>query len=184
MNKKNSPSQIATILVPPPPPPPAGSHEILLTVLEADFKDIFEAEPTGCDGRGTPFKMELATLSPGLKDYEVLDDRTGKKYIRVYNSKATIRFRIQRRVGEKGSIFPVGIGFVQLSPTPANPQERLGLNCFDPVKRDPGDRVLTVGCNFNELGEAYDFYLFIQDGRYGRIGIIDPRIVHDSTKDD
>jgi hypothetical protein len=95
---------------------------------------------------------------------------------------ATFKFII---VPDRGAetYYPIGIAFVQEDPRAANDHQRLGLQVFHRL-HSPNPQFLLIGDHFPptvpKTFVRYKFYLVLQRGSDGKLGIIDPGIVNES----
>jgi len=143
-----------------------------VAVAVTRFVDVLAAKtPRGV--RGTAFIMKLAAD----------DDRAEIKGDDIYIKRpgAPIRFTIVPSATDKKQYYPVGITFLRKGDRNRSDQETLGFLNFPQAETQPDDRSLTIVDRYKDRAKCirYKFSLVIQRGSDGRIGIIDPSIVHE-----
>lgn len=138
------------------------------------FKDIFQAEGIG-KARCTDHTMEMKKEHSRV----YVSDKGDELHVRTYG--ATLRMTIT-----PSCYVPIGIAFVLKEGIAAPTKfDRLGLLNFDQLKLLPEKNTLAITDHFKEEVEGdadneYEFSIIIQDGTTGKLGIIDPRIVHEN----
>lgn len=145
--------------------------EIRIDVI--DFRDVLDNTSTDC--RGTNYALKL------VKRHPLVYIKEG--FIHVRSPGATIRFTIASARGDKGNYFPMGITFVREGLKNANDQQRLGLLNFPQQKTRVFEKIISITDTYRDGKEVvkYKFSVIIQRGSDGKIGIIDPGILHDSS---
>lgn len=159
---------------------------IVIKMRSTQFKNIFTTLEQGED-RAT--KWDSITIKDPGYGHDVSNN------IVTVREPTNLRFRLECTDLSLNPFYPIGVAFNQIKPellpppptkTEAENIERLGLDIYDPMKRiadpdKPNKHLLVVGCKSCSDGKEYKYHIFIQDGRTGAIGIIDPKIVHDSA---
>jgi len=147
-----------------------GPVEVIITV--AKFRGVLATEGER-GGRPSDYAMRLARRDPRatIKGDDLYIRRPG----------AAIRFAVAPAAGDKGSYFPTGIAFVREASDNASDEQRLGLQNFP--QRDirfDGRTVLIVDrYRDKEPFVRYKFSVVVQRGADGKLGIIDPGIIHE-----
>ncbi len=152
--------------------PTATPAEILVTVT--NFLDVLTpGNPRG--GRITGFKMKMKGKHPhvSLKGEDIVVQRPG----------ATIRFALAAPAKGGEKYFPIGITFVREAEHNECDEQRLGLLNFPQRLTRPDGLALSITDRYRDRPGAgrvrYKFSVVLQRGSDGKIGIIDPGIVHE-----
>jgi hypothetical protein len=102
-------------------------------------------------------------------------------HVRPYG--ATIRFTLASAPGDRESYYPVGVTFVREGKGSTSDEQRLGRVNFPPRQIHLEGQSLSITDNYKEEGSVrYEFSIVIQRGSDGKIGIIDPGIVHEDQQ--
>ncbi len=143
-----------------------------VTIVVTQFKDVLAASPQD-DCRGTGYTMKLAKNDP--RAYVKGED------LFVRPPGAVIRFTLGAASRDRNRYYPVGISFVR-ERTPRGADElRLGFLNFPQGATRMDERTLTITDTYKDPARLvrYKFSLLVQRGADGKLGIIDPGIVHD-----
>jgi hypothetical protein len=144
--------------------------EVVVAVTK--FIDVLAAKtPRGV--RGTAYIMKLAAN----------DQRAEIKGDDIYIKRpAPIRFTFLPSAADKKQYYPVGITFLREGDRTCSDQERLGFLNFPQAETRPDDTSLTIVDRYTDRAKyvRYKFSLVIQRGSDGKIGLIDPGIVHEN----
>lgn len=148
------------------------------------FRDVFAQDPPVtrtvsrgtppplCD-RGTPHEMWM----PKPEHPQVYIKPNDPNTLRIKPKGATIRLTIQ-----PAEYYPIGVAFKLLEGVP-NPDDlqRLGTLNFEQSRtpRDPQSLFITDRFKDKDCDNRYKFSVIIQEASTGKIGIIDPDIVHE-----
>ena len=154
--------------------PTRTAKPIEVTIMVRKFKDVLATEPSRGD-RGTEYVMKLGRKDPRavIKGDDIYVKRPG----------AMIRFTITSSAADKQRYYPIGIGFVREGDRNSSDEQRLGLLNFPQSLTRPDRRTIVIADTFRDEARhvRYKFSVIIQRGSDGKIGIIDPGIVHDTS---
>ncbi len=147
------------------------------------FVDVLTTELPH-DKRST--SIDSPKLSGGHSNVSMAKTKKGRiGAIRVTGSGAIFCFHIKSR-NRHHSYVPVGIAFRRrISRTTDNDREDvLGRKNFSPESLHIDGHTLYITDNFKDCGEndRYKFSIIIQRRRDAAIGIIDPDLIHGSTR--
>jgi hypothetical protein len=144
------------------------SKTAVVTLTVQDFQDIFTAGGTG-KARATGFKMKMKEPHPQVW--------VAGGAIHVRPPGAKIRFEIG-----PGNFIPIGIAYMRLlGRSSGSADGKLGLLNFAPPEILPKAGTISIITQFKppEQRVVYEFYVTVQQSPSGRLGIIDPPIVHE-----
>jgi len=146
-----------------------------VTISVRKFRHVL-ATARSRTGRTTDYAMRLRGKHPNA--FIKGDD------IHVRPPGATIRFTIASPARDKERYYPIGIAFVRDGECKAGDAHRLGMLNFLKGRIRAEGRSLSIedGCHKDSRGARHKFSLVIQRGSDGRIGIIDPGVVHDDEQ--
>ncbi len=147
-----------------------GPVEVTITVTK--FRPVLAVQGEG-GGRPSDYVMKLARRDPRavIKGDDLYIRRPG----------AAIRFTIAAAAGDKERYFPVGIAFVREAADNASDEQRLGLQNFPQrlIRFDGRSAVIVDRYRDREAYVRYKFSVVVQRGSDGKLGIIDPGIIHE-----
>jgi len=158
MKKKSAPTAART----------STPAEITITVNQ--FKDVLSPE-AGDPGTRCGMHMKRRHRHVTVKDNTIL----------VWKPGATIRFTIVPAPGDKEKYYPAGITYVREGATSTSDRQRLGLLNFPQGRTRVDGQTLTFTDSYRDKAKKirYKFSVLIQRGSDGKIGLIDPDIVHE-----
>jgi len=145
--------------------------EVTITVTK--FRDVLGKEPAR-GGRNTEYTMELRRADPRayIKGEDLYVKRPG----------APIRFTLASGSGDKASYYCAGITFVREGDRNESDRQRLGFLNFPQRATRAEGRTLTILDSYRDRTKVrYKFSVILQRGSDGKIGIIDPGIVHENN---
>jgi hypothetical protein len=151
------------------PPPTEKPVDVRITVTK--FKEVLARDKS--KERGTEFTMRLGRKHPLA---EVKDDNL---FIRPPGT--VIRFTIGSSAGDTENYYPVGITFLREDEKNSGDRQRLGFINFPQSKTRMEGRSLSITDSYRDSPSRYVRYKFsvvIQRGSDGKIGIIDPGLIH------
>jgi hypothetical protein len=163
---------------------PLDTAEVTLYVPDSGFRDVLAQDPpvnlTVSRGkrpphfdRGTLHQMWMPTPEHSQVHIDPHDPNT----LRIRSKGATIRLTIQ-----PPEYYPIGVAFKLLEGVP-DPDDlhRLGVLNFEQSRtpRDPQRLYITDHFKDKECDDRYKFSVIIQEASTGKIGIIDPDIIHE-----
>jgi len=146
-------------------------NPVEVTIAVTKFKDVLasDAPRNGC---GTEYTMKLARKDPRavIKGDDIYIKRPG----------APIRFTITSSAAGKQNYYPVGIAFVREGDRSKSDEQRLGMLNFPESETHVKGRTLVITDSYKDDARyvRYKFSVIIQRGADGKLGIIDPGIVH------
>jgi hypothetical protein len=146
--------------------------EVLISVTK--FRDVLGATAAASrSGRQTDYRMRMKNEHPHVC---VEGDR-----VCVMRPGAPIRFTVDAADGEQEKYFPVGITFVRGDSGGEGDEQRLGLLNFLQKNTHAKGRSLSIVDSYQDSakGTRYKFSVIVQRGSDGKIGIIDPDIIHE-----
>ncbi len=153
--------------------PSAGDSnpvEVVITVTQ--FNDVFAGG--GPDGAGTGYAMQLRKPDPRaeIKDDDIYVKRPG----------AVLRFTIASAETDRNRYYPVGIAFVREGNDSTSDEHRLGILNFPPLHMRVDGRTLLISDRYHAETRRvrHKFSVLIQRGSDGKIGVIDPGIIHEN----
>lgn len=154
--------------------PARKRNPIDVVIAVTKFKDVL-ASDTPRGGRGTEYIMKLASKDPRV---EIKGNA-----IYVKPPGAVLRFTIISARGQKTRYFPVGITFVREGDRNSSDEQRLGLLNFPQSDIHMERQRLVITDSYKDKAKCvrYKFSVIVQRGSDGKVGIIDPDIVHDHT---
>jgi hypothetical protein len=153
--------------------PARTSKPIDIVIGVAKFRDVL-ANETSRSGRGTDYVMKLRR--PDSRAYIKGED------IYVKRPGAPIRFTIVSGSADKDHYYPVGITFVRESDRNDSERQRLGFLNFPQRATHAEGRTLTILDSYRDRSSVrYKFSVVLQRGSDGKIGIVDPGIIHESS---
>jgi hypothetical protein len=142
-----------------------------VTIAVTKFKDVLaDAQRDGC---GTMYTMKLGRKDPRA---EIRGDD-----IYIQRPGAPIRFTIASARADRKRYYPVGIAFVREGGRNSGDEQRLGLLNFPQSQTRMARHTLLITDSYKDDAQyvRYKFSVIIQRGSDGKIGIIDPGIVHE-----
>ena len=144
--------------------------EVLIAVTK--FRDVLSAEPSR-DRRDTEYAMKLRRRDP--RAYIKGDN------IYVLRPGTTLRFTIGSAGGARETFYPAGITFVREGEKSDSDRLRLGLLNFPQTLTRLEGRTITITDSYRDRAKRvrYKFSLLVQRGSDGKMGIVDPGIVHE-----
>ena len=144
-----------------------------MTVTVTKFKDVL-ATDAARGGRGTEYAIKLAKRDPRavIKGDDIYVKRPG----------AALRFTIASSLSDKNRYYPVGIAFVREAEDNSSDELRLGLQNFPQKDIRLEGRAILINDSYTDAAKyvRYKFSVPIQRGADGKIGIIDPGIIHEN----
>ena len=146
------------------------TRPVEVTLLVARFRDVLGSKPTR-DGNRTAYVMKLARRDP----------RAVIKGDTLYLTGPTsVRFTLLSPRGDRRRYYPLGISFVREGAPSENDDVKLGFANFPQQAIRAEEQSLTIFDSYRDRNPKvrYKFSLFIQSGREGAVGMIDPDIVH------
>jgi hypothetical protein len=143
-----------------------------VTIAVKKFKDVLAT--SAARGGGTGYAMKLRKGHP----LAVIKGND----IHVKGPGATLRFTIASSGGDKNQYYPIGIAFVREGDASSSHAQRLGHLNFPKNQTVIDGRTLLVTDTFKDdaRNTRHEFSVVIQRGADGKIGIIDPGIVHEN----
>lgn len=141
---------------------------VLLTVTK--FRDIIREQGGTTD--------HIISLPRG----ECSRVRLEKDTLFIKPPAVTLVFTLASALEDRESYYPLGISYVRAGET-QNENLRLGFVNFPQKKQTLRRHQITVTDSYRDREKyaKYKFSIFVQRGSDGRIGIIDPSIVHDNS---
>jgi len=143
--------------------------EIVIAVTR--FKDVLAGE---AGGGATGYSLKLRRPDPraAIRGNAIYIKRPG----------ATLRFTFAAAAGGRARYFPAGITFVRTGDRNVSDAQRLGLLNFPQKLTRPEGSALVIVDTYQDKARCvrYKFSVLIQRGADGRIGIIDPDIIHEN----
>ena len=143
-----------------------------MTIAVTKFKDVLATDSAG--SRGTEYTMKLAKSDPraAIKGDDIYVKRPG----------AMLRFTIASSGADAERYFPVGVAFVREGDDNASDEHRLGHLNFPQMHTRLDGCTLLVNDSYREEARKvrHKFSLVIQCGSDGKIGVIDPGIIHEN----
>jgi len=144
--------------------------EVTITVRK--FKDVL-VTAAARGGRATDYAMKLGSNDPRaeIKGNDIYIKRPG----------ATLRFTIASSAADQMRYYPIGISFLREGDRSSSDAQRLGLLNFPQNQTRMDGPTLTITDAYKDEARyvRYKFSVVVQRGSDGRIGIIDPGIVHE-----
>jgi hypothetical protein len=151
--------------------PLATEKPVDVRITVTKFKDVLAQDKSGRN-RDTGYTMRLGRKHPlaAVKGDELFIRRPG----------ARIHFTIGSSAGDTEKYFPVGITFLREGRKDSSYRQRLGFINFPQSETRFNERSVAITDTYKDASPSvqYKFSLVIQRGSDGKIGIIDPRIVH------
>jgi len=145
---------------------------VTLTVIR--FKDVLAPDASG-QRRDTSHAMKMA------KKHSQVFVKGDDLHVKPYG--ATIRFTLSSSPGDREKYYPVGVTFAREGKGTTSDEQRLGMVNFSPRQIRLEGHSLSITDNYKEDGKVrYEFSIVIQRGSDGKIGIIDPGIVHEDEQ--
>ncbi len=142
-----------------------------MTIAVTKFRGVL-ADATTRGGRGTAYVLKVASDDPRvmIKGDDIYVRRPG----------GTLRFTIAS--SDRQRYYPVGVAFVREGARSSSDEQRLGfLNFPEELTRMAGRTFLITDTYKDDVPcLRYKFSVMIQRGSDGKIGIIDPGIVHEN----
>ncbi len=158
--------------------PAKKRHTIDVTIAVTKFKDVLASDALrgasdGRGGRGTDYIMTLPKNDP------LAEIRGNDIYIKPPG--AILRFTITSARRGKTRYFPVGITYVREGDRNTSDEQRLGLLNFPQSEIYMRRQTLMITDSYKDKTKCvrYKFSVIVQRGSDGKIGIIDPGIVHE-----
>jgi hypothetical protein len=150
-----------------------ASKPVDVVIGVTKFRDVLANETSrGC--RDTDYTMQLRRADS--RAYIKGDD------IHVRRPGAPIRFTVTSSPNDKDHYFPVGITFVREDDRSSSERQRLGFLNFPQRATRAEGRTLTILDTYRDRSSVrYKFSLVLQRGSDGKIGIIDPGIIHETS---
>lgn len=143
--------------------------DVRITVTK--FKDVLARDKSG-QRRDTEYTMRLGRKHrlAAIKDDNLLIRPPG----------AMIRFTIGSSASDSEKYYPVGITFLREGEKNTSDRQRLGLLNFPQSETRFDGRALSITDTYKDasLYVRFKFSIVIQRGSDGKIGIIDPGIIH------
>ena len=143
-----------------------------VSIAVTKFRDVLAGEtPRG--GRDTEYAMKLRKRDP--RAYIKGDN------IYVLRPGTTLRFILTPAANAKESFYPAGITFVREGERTDSDRLRLGFINFPQKYTRVDGRTISVTDSYRDKarGVRYKFSILVQRGSDGKLGIIDPGIVHE-----
>ena len=141
-----------------------------MTIAVTKFKDVLADRAAG----GTEYVMELAKpdARAAIKGDDIYVKRPG----------ALLRFTIASAGADKKQYFPVGVAFVREGDDNTSDEHRLGHLNFPQAHTRLDGRTVVVNDSYKAEARRvrHKFSVVIQRGSDGRIGVIDPGIIHEN----
>jgi hypothetical protein len=95
---------------------------------------------------------------------------------------APIRFTLVSPATDKDSYYPAGITFVREGDRSESDRQRLGFLNFPQRATHVEGRTLTILDSYRDRSQVrYKFSVVLQRGSDGKIGVIDPGIIHENN---
>ena len=143
---------------------------VLVNLTVTKFSDIFRA------GRPTRFVMKLAQSHP----LATIEGDT----LFIKKPGSPIRFTLKTGDGTRERYYPVGITFVRANAKRATDAVRLGFVNFPERDTRADEQMLVIDDVYKDVAwpVKYKFSVVVQRGSDGKIGIIDPDIVHEDEE--
>lgn len=149
-------------------------NPVEVTIAVTKFNDVL-ATSESRDRCETAYIMKLRRADPRatIKGDNLYIRRPG----------ADLRFTIGAADGAREKYFPVGITFVREGQPSSSDAERLGLRNFPQSDTRSEGKSLVIRDRYRDGRKPvrYKFSVVIQRGSDGKIGIIDPGIIHDDS---
>jgi hypothetical protein len=143
-----------------------------VSIAVTKFRDVL-ADETPRGGRDTEYAMKLRKRDP--RAYIKGDN------IYVLRPGTTLRFTLALAADRKETFYPAGITFVREGERTNSDRLRLGLINFPQSLTRLDGRTLSITDSYRDRarGVRYKFSILVQRGSDGKMGIIDPGIVHE-----
>jgi hypothetical protein len=147
---------------------PVDPIEVILSVTK--FNDVLRA------GRVTSFVMRLGRRHP----LATIEGAT----IFVRKPGAPILFKLTTGDGTRERYYPIGITFVRANSKKATDALRLGFINFPERDTHTDEKEMLISDVYKDVEwpVLYKFSVVVQRGSDGKIGIIDPDIVHEDEE--
>ena len=146
---------------------------IEVTIAVTKFRGVL-ADGAAPGGRGTAYAMKIGNEDPRvmIKGDDIYIKRPG----------ATLRFTIGSATGDRQWYYPVGVAFVREGALSSGDEQRLGLLNFPESMTRMDGRTFVITDTYKDYAPyvRYKFSVAIQRGSDGKIGIIDPEIIHEN----
>ncbi len=148
-------------------------NPVEVTITVTKFKDVLVTDAAR-GGRGTEYTIKLAKRDPRvvIKGDDIYVQRPG----------AVLRFSVASSRADKNRYYPVGIAFVREAEGNSSDELRLGLQNFPQSLIRLEGRAILITDRYTDVAKyvRYKFSVPIQRGADGKIGIIDPGIIHEN----
>ena len=148
-------------------------NPVEVTIAVTKFNDVLAAGAAR-GGGGTEYTMKLGKRHPRalIKGNDIYIKHPG----------ATLRFTIASSGADKQRYYPVGIAFVREGDRISSHPQRLGHLNFPQSETSVDGRTLLFTDSYQDdtRNVRHEFSVVIQRGSDGKIGIIDPGIVHEN----
>jgi hypothetical protein len=143
--------------------------DVRITVTK--FREVLARDKSGRD-RSTEYTMRLGRNHP-------LAEVNGENLF-IRPPGATLKFTIRSSASDKENYYPVGITFLREGEKSSSDRQRLGFLNFPRGEIRFDVRSLSTTDTYKDPSRnvRFKFSLVIQRGSDGKIGIIDPRIIH------
>lgn len=150
----------------------SAKKPVEITVTVTKFRDVLAADGER-GGRETEYAIKLRRRDP--RAYLKGDD------IYILRPGTTLRFTIASADTAKETFYPAGITFVREGERTDSDRLRLGLLNFPQTLTRVEGRTVSITDSYRDKARRvrYKFSLLVQRGSDGKMGIIDPGIVHE-----
>ena len=160
-----------------------GTAHVILTVV--NFKEVLHTHK-GIPNTPARMKMSPANALVRVENPKIVNSRL------IINSKdgggpVLIRFSIEDIAGKRDAYYPIGIAFVRKGKRESRIYTRTDIAARKTFLASQmhllgGGRDLYVTDNYRYWNKhaKYEFYVIIQSAHNGKVGVIDPGIIHEN----